>query len=436
MNRALTPLATAVLGAAALTAALPATSPAATEPVPARGARPAVAIDPVIQWNRVLLAIQATPGAQPAGVHPTYELVLVHAAMFDAVAAIDPSATPFLASVRVRRNASSAAAADAAARDTLVRLYPALRASIDQHYAAILGQVPDGLRRTRGVRVGRLVAARIAGLRAHDGATAPPVPLAPGSAPGAYRPTPPAPAAPAFTQWAHVMPFIVRRADRFRPAPPPALTSPAYAAALEETRLLGAAQGSTRTPDQTQIGLFWNGPIWAIWNQIAQTAAIAHHGGLLQTARAFAAMNLSFADATIALYDAKYTYARWRPITAIRAAATDGNPATTGDPTWTPLSPTAPDPSYPGAHATISAAGAAVLDRVYGDAARFAVTSAALPGVVRRFASFSGADREAFLSRIYNGNHTRADEAAGDALGRDVANAVIDGLVPGPARGR
>src|SRR5262249_33820834 len=160
-----------------------------------------------------------------------------------------------------------------------------------------------------------------------------------------------------------------------------------------------------------------NPPIWIAWNNIAQTAALAHHDSLMQNARLFALLNLTFADSVIAFYDAKYTYHLWRPVTAIRATDT-GNPALGGDPHWTPLAPTAQDPSYPGAHAVVSAAAASVLDSVFGgDRFSFSAQSSALPGVERSFPSFSAAATEATLSRIYAGQHFRTDENAGQTLG-------------------
>jgi PAP2 superfamily len=424
VRRALRTLTIAGLGAAALAAATPAAGLGAQGAPAAQPAR-APRANPVIEWNRFLLGLQATPGDQPATVHPTYDLAVVHAAIHDAVVSIDRSERPDLVRVRAPRRASLEAAVDAAAHDTLVGLYPSLQAQIGQEEAGLLAPVPAGRRRAMGLRAGRLVAARVLAQRADDGAGASPPPFTPGSAPGDYQLTPPAFATPVFTHWPSVRPFTLRRADEFRPPPPPALTSPKYAAAVNEVKALGVAQGSTRTPDQTQIGQFWNPPIWATWNRIAQSAALGHPGSLSRDARTFAALNLTFADAVIAFYDAKYAYGLWRPVTAIRAADTDGNPDTVADPNWTPLSPTAPDPSYPGAHGTISAAGADVLSSLYGNDFAFTVTSPALPGVERSFVSFSEAAQEASVSRIYNGNHSRLDEVAGEDLGHDVAGFVL-----------
>jgi hypothetical protein len=420
MRRALLTLLFAVFG---ILAALPASGTA-------KPARPHLGIadspaDAAVEWNRFLLDLQAGAGSQPATVHPTYELAIMHAAIYDAVVAIDRSAAPYLTDVHGPHRASVDAAADAAAHDTLVKLYPALRSSIDQEYASLIAQVPSGRRKAQGIRVGEAVAAQILARRVNDGSTAQLIPFQPGTNPGDYQLTPPAFAQPVFTHWRFVKPFALRRADQFRPPAPPALTSAKYAAAINEVKTLGVAQGSTRTPDQTQIGLFWNPPIWATWNRIAETAVTGHDDTLSEASRTFAALNLTFADSVIAFYDGKYTYRLWRPLTAIRNADTDGNPDTTADPNWTPLSNTAPDPSYPGAHGTISAAGADVLSSIYGNDFAFSVTSPALPGVERQFVSFSEAAEEASVSRIYNGNHTRIDQVAGEDLGRDVADFVL-----------
>ena len=221
--------------------------------------------------------------------------------------------------------------------------------------------------------------------------------------------------------------------DQFRPAPPPALTSDAYAAAINEVRepRLGDQHHPHRRADPDRPVLEPADPE-LLEPDRPDASQLAHHSDLPTTARLFAALNLSFADSAIAFYDAKYTYQLWRPVTAIRLADTDGNPNTVADPNWLPLAGnTAADPSYPGAHSTISAAGADVLASFYGDTQHFSLTSPALPGVTRSFTSFSAAAEEAGLSRIYAGQHTRLDHVAGLALGHDVAGFVLhNALLP------
>ena len=387
---------------------------------------------PVIDWNQALLSIVNTPGAQPASIQPTRNFAILHAAIYDAVNSIDRSHEPYLISVRAPRNASETAAADAAAHTALVGLYPAQQSILDADYAAELGRVPDGPAKDEGVRVGEQVATGLVAIRATDGSNVAPPPFVAGTNPGDYRPTPPNFPAPAFTTWGHVTPFVLDRGDQFRPAAPPALTSGAYAAVINEVKSLGSATSATRTADETQIGQFWSPPIQNFWNQIAQGVALSHHSDLPTTAHLFADLNLSFADAAIAFYDAKYTYQLWRPVTAIRLADSDGNPDTIGDPNWLPLAGnTAADPSYPGAHSTISAAGSEVLASFYGDDQSFSLTSPALPGVTRSFSSFTAAAQEAGLSRIFAGQHTRLDHVAGLALGHDVAGFVLhNALLP------
>jgi hypothetical protein len=381
---------------------------------------------PVIDWNQVLLSIVNTPGAQPANIQPTRNFAILHAAIYDAVNSIDRSHEPYMVSVRAPRDASETAAADAAAHTALVGLYPVQQTLIDADYAAELAQVADSPAKDKGVRLGEQVASELLAIRANDGSNVTPPPFIAGNAPGDYQLTPPNFAAPVFTTWGQVTPFVLDRGDQFRPAPPPPLTSDAYASAINEVKSLGSATSTTRTAEQTQIGKFWNPPIQNFWNQIAETVALAHHSDLPTTARLFAALNLSFADSAIAFYDAKYAYRLWRPVTAIRQADADGNPNTVADPNWLPLSGnTAADPSYPGAHSTISAAGADVLASFFGDEQNFSVSSPALPGVTRSFTSFDAAAQEAGLSRIFSGQHTRLDHVAGLALGHDVAGFVL-----------
>jgi hypothetical protein len=387
---------------------------------------------PVIDWNQVLLSIVNTPGAQPANIQPTRNFAILHAAIYDAVNSIDRTHEPYLIFVRAPRGASETAAADAAAHTALVGLYPAQQNALDADYTTELAQVSDGPAKDKGIRLGERVASDLLAIRANDGSNVTPPPFIAGTNPGDYRSTPPNFPTPVFTTWGQVTPFVLDSGDQFRPAPPPALTSDAYAAAINEVQSLGSATSTTRTAEQTEIGKFWNPPIQNFWNQIAQTVALAHHSDLPTTARLFAALNLSFADSAIAFYDAKYTFQLWRPVTAIRLADTDGNPNTVADPNWLPLSVnTAADPSYPGAHSTISGAGADVLDSFYHGHVAFSVTSPVLPGVTRSFTSFDAAAQEAGLSRIFSGQHTRLDHIAGLKLGHDVAGVVLhNALLP------
>ena len=227
-----------------------------------------------------------------------------------------------------------------------------------------------------------------------------------------------------YTGWGSVTPFVLTGAQQFRPAAPPAVDSTAYVAALDEVRTVGRDSSTVRTPDQTVAGKFWSSaPIWTTWNQIAQQVATDRHTGLAETTAAFAAMDLALADTTIAMYDAKYADHVWRPVTAIQA----------GDAGWTPLTPTAADPSYPGAHSALSAAAATVLTAFYGPQQGVSVTSAADPGVTRTFTDFTAVADEAGLSRIWAGQHTRLDHEAGRQLGGQVGGAVLDALQVHPA---
>src|SRR5438105_8825563 len=231
---------------------------------------------PVIDWNQLLLSIVNTPGAQPANIQPTRNFAIVHAAIYDAVNAIDRTHEPYLVAVRAPRDASETAAADAAAHTALVGLYPAQQTVLDADYAAELAKVADGPAKDRGVRLGERVAGDLLAIRANDGSNVIPPPFIAGTNPGDYRSTPPNFPTPVFTGWGQVTPFVLDRGDQFRPAPPPALTSDAYAAAINEVQSLGSATSTTRTADETQIGTFWNPPIQNFWNQIADTVALAH----------------------------------------------------------------------------------------------------------------------------------------------------------------
>jgi membrane-associated phospholipid phosphatase len=388
--------------------------------------------NPVIQWNRNLLAIVRTPGAQPGTIHSTRSFAIMHGAIYDAVNAIDGTHHPYRIQMPgTPPGASQEAAAAAAAHEVLIGLYPSFQAALDTDFQQSLAQVPDGPSKDLGIAIGQSVANQILALRSNDGSQIQPAPFVFGNAPGDYQSTPPNFPKPQFTEWSHVMPFALLQASQFRPGPPPSLTDSAYTDTFNEVKAFGIARSTAASADQALTGRFWNGPIQNYWNEITQTAAAAHGLSTAQSARLFALLNFTFADGVIAFYEAKYIYNFWRPVTAIRAANTDGNPDTAADPNWLPeVGNTASDPSYPGAHAVIATAGATVLRSFFGtDQFSFGLTSEVMAGVQRSFTTFSTAAEEATFSRIFAGAHFRTDLTAGQQLGTDVAQYVVGTLL-------
>jgi len=384
--------------------------------------------DVVLEWNELLLQSLA---AQPPRVPLARNMAIVHVAMFDAVNAIDRSYEPYYADVHASRGASKEAAAAQAAHDTLTALYPARQAIYDGALAEDLAGIPAGLAR-QGVAVGKEVARQILELRADDGAAAIATYTPPSTDPGQWQPTPPdfSPAANAHVP--NVTPFAVESSAQFRPGPPPALTSPEYAAAFNETKAVGSANSSTRTADQTQVGLIWRLPLTnhQVWNRIAQDVAEERGLSLAENARLFALLDMTMHDGLATSFGAKFHYGLWRPITAIRRADEDGNAATEADPDWTTLHPTTPAyPTYSGNAATIGASCATVLAGVFGsNDVPFDVhwDAYGFPGVTRSYGGFWDAAQEEADSRIYGGIHFRFDSVAGQQIGANVGGYVMD----------
>lgn len=378
----------------------------------------------ILEWNAALLRIVRTAGAQPVTVHPTRSFAILHAAMHDAVVAV-AGGRPYRFVVAAPRGASAVAAAAAAGHDVLVALYPAQRAPLDDLLNSQLAALPDASGRAAGLPVGQAIALAMLRSRATDGSAAVPPVLPPGTMPGQYRPTPPGFAAPVFTHWSGVRPFVLRSAAQFEVAPYPRLAGDTYADALDEVRRAGRDTGSARSADQTEMARFWAAPIWNYWNEIAAGLVRQTGADLHAAATALADLNLAIADSVIAFYAAKYAHRIWRPVTALRLADTDGNPATAADPAWNPLATTPADPSYPGAHSVVSQASVLVLRRALGDRP-VAVTSEALPGVTRSFRHLQEVADEAGASRIFAGVHTRIDHRAGQRLGFSVGRYVVE----------
>jgi hypothetical protein len=382
--------------------------------------------DQVIQWNQEMLQLLQVPGAQPATIHPTRTMAIMQLAVSAAVDATSPGRHGYSFDSRGERSASPDAATAAAAKTVLLELLPSQQSAIEAFYRSSLAQIGFGGRVQRGIRVGERVADALLAARANDGANVAPTPYTPQPGPGEYQLTPPSFSPAAFTQTAHVTPFALTGPSQFRPPAPPALTSTRYANDFNELKSLGQLGSTTRTTDQTAIGKFWGAaPIWIVWNQIADQAGASFRNGLRRNAHMLALLDTTLADGAISLYDAKYAYHRWRPITAI-TATDQGNPTTIGDPNWLPLANTANDPGYPGAHAEFSQAAATVLHDFLGtDRFSFSLTNATT-AITRTFTTFSGAADEATASRIFAGQHFRYDEDAGQALGRQVAEFVLD----------
>lgn len=362
-------------------------------------------------------------------------MAMVQAAVFDAVNSIDRSYNPYLALIAAPSTASEDAAAAQAAHDILVALFPTQALPLDLQLKESLQGITDGADMTAGIMVGQTAAQNIVAARANDGANRV-VDYTPGTNPGDWQPTPPAFASAFHPEWGSVTPFCIQSGSQFRPPPPPALTSAEYTAAFNQVKDLGAFDSTTRTADQTQAALFWaaivgpNSGAIGEWNLVAQQVAVAKGNTLVQNARLLALLDLSMADGGIACWDAKYFYNLWRPITAIRAADTDGNPDTNPDPTWTPLFPTPAFPSYTSGHSTVSGAGAKVLATYFGtDAISFTLSFEGLPGITRSFDSFSAAELEAGLARIWGGIHYSFDIVPGNALGEAIGTYVVQNFL-------
>jgi hypothetical protein len=389
------------------------------------------AADEIAHWNHIMLEATLTPPATPAP-FSTRSTAIVQAAVFDAVNGIDPQYTPIFVARTGPRHASKRAAAVQAAYAILIRLYPAQSDMLEQQRSASLAGLSRGWGAERsdaiqrGIDWGQTVADAIWAWRSNDGFSDTPPPFTGGTAPGEWRPTPPALAPGLAPQLAHVTPWVMRSPSQFRPSGTNPLDSPQYAADFNETKTMGSISSTSRTPEQTAFALFWQaGNPPDFWDPVAVSLATQHHFSLLETARLLAHVNMAMSDAIIGCWDAKYTYVSWRPITAIQLADADGNPATDPDPAWTPLIVTPPFPEYPSAHSCASSAAARVLAHYFGERTAFTATNDALPGQTRSFATFSAALDEIVDARVFGGIHFRTACEAGQVLGNSVGEYVL-----------
>ncbi len=429
----------------------------------------------VQHWNHVAIdasGLDHTPvapgenrvfGEQVGPGRSSRAMAIVHIAIFDAIVAVRGGYESYTGLPRVQGRTSLKAAIAQASHDTLAALYPSQAAAFADELAEDLDRLPDTAATRRGIDLGKRAAAAILALRADDGSAHPEprygVDYVPSGAPGEWSQDPISRHPLALgARWAEVEPFVLESASQFRIPPPPALDSPAYAAAFQEVQSLGGDDVTTptvRNADETAAGIYWaydGMPSLCapprLYNQVAMQIALEQGADLVELARVLALVNIAMADAGIAAWESKYFYKVWRPVAGIRGAALDGNPDTVADLTFLPLGApasnatgpnfTPPFPAYPSGHATFGGALFQVLRRVYRDDIDFTFVSDEYNGITRdntgavrplhprSFTSLSQAEEENGQSRIYLGIHWSFDKTEGIAQGHDVGNFVVD----------
>jgi hypothetical protein len=379
--------------------------------------------DAVTDWNAIM---EATVAAPPT--NPFFQArwgAIVQLAVFEAVNAVVGDYEPYLGTITAPPWASPDAAAIAAAYRTLVTLRPGSALALDAARAQSLAAIPDGPAKDAGIAVGEAAAASMLVLRANDGWNAV-VPYTPGTDPGDWQPTPPLNAPALLPGWGLVTPFGLEEGSQFRAPPPPGLHSGNYANDYNEVRLVGRIDSHFRPQDRTDVALFYAAatPI-QVFNPAARQVSAAQGKTLSENARIFALLAMAMADGSIAVFDTKYFYNRWRPITAIWYADLDDNHRTDPDPTWLPLIATPPFPSFSSAHATLSGAARAVLERAFGKH-RLAITlTNPQLGLVLNYTSWKQITDDIDDARVYGGIHFRFDQEAGAHQGRKVGKYIL-----------
>ena len=376
--------------------------------------------DAVTQWNlNASNALLAVAGQPPQVSVP--HLAMVHGAVYDAVNAITGSHEGYLLTSRVGQpfDSQEAAAATAAYR-VLLHLVPAQAAVLDAQYAASLAAVPGGSTKTRGIAVGEAAAAAMIAARIDDGRFGA-FRFAVGSGSGVWKPVLPAFVSDPNAWLKDVRPFLIESASQFQSLGPDRLTSGAYAKDFAEVKEVGSASSTTRTADQTHAARYWAENPPGTWSRVFRTLSAQQGLSVAENARLYAMLYLTAADALITVWDDKAARLFWRPITAIREAATDGNAATEQDETWLPLLASPPYPEHPSGHTGLSGSIAATLRDFFGSD-RIGWTDTNNAGLTRSFSSFSQAIEEIIDARVWSGIHFRNADEQGEKIGRDVAN--------------
>jgi hypothetical protein len=361
-----------------------------------------------------------TAGRPPAS--SEYLLALVHAAMYDAVVAIEGGYRPFRITVEVDQPASADAAVAAAAYQVLRQRVPAAEPSLTAEYNSYMSALPDGSAKQNGLAAGTEVATRWLALRANDRFDLNVTYQQPQRGPGVWEPTATTP--PVDVKIAQVRPYVMRSADRFRPQGPPRLGARAYARSFHEVYDFGRVDSVVRSPEQLDVARFWAEHTAVQWNRNLRQLASAAQLDLVGTARMLAMVHVASADAVVGCFDAKYSFLLWRPVHAIERADTDDNPFTAPDVTWNALL-NVNHPEYPSAHSCWTQAVTDTLEYFFGtDKAEFELDST-ITGTTRRYGRFSEVSDEVQDARVWAGIHFRFSTEDGARIGRGVARLVV-----------
>jgi PAP2 superfamily len=352
-------------------------------------------------------------------------MAIIQVSVFESVNAISGRYPAFRVRMSPAPGASVDAAVAAATRTALLKLMPAQQAAIDGDYQAVLAAIPDGPAKTSGIAVGEQAATAVLASCANDGSVAPDM-YRPHTTSGSYVPT----VIPAVPHWGKRAPWVMDRPDQFRPGPPPALTSQTWTRDFNEIKALGGKNSTQRTPEETAIAKFWEATAPAVYWPVARSVAAAPGRDITDNARLLAVAAMAMDDALIAVFDAKYTYNFWRPVTAIRNADLDGNDATTPEPGWLPFVDTPMHPEYPCAHCIVSSALGAVLVAEIGPGPSPTLSSASSTagGAVRTWASVSAFTQEVAFARILDGVHYRNSTEVGGVMGKQIGELAVQKL--------
>ena len=388
--------------------------------------------DVVLDWGLIAVKTLISQGQNPFA--QARYMAITQLAVFEAVNAITGDYTPYIGTVVAPAGASAETAAVAAAYRVLKTYFPGAD-QLDTAYAASLASIPAGSAKTAGIATGEAAAAQMIALRARDGSSPPQFYLPESTAPGVWQTTPSCPAAGGISfQWQNIRPFGVASLpdsegvwfDSFMPGPPPALGSTRYAKDYEEVKAVGGLHSAQRPQDRADVARFYgmSSPSF-VFNLAATQVAIAQGKSLSENARALALLNMATSDSLVASFGTKYYYLFWRPETAIRAGAMDGNEKTDPDGSFSPFIATPCFPSYPSNHASASYSAAETMRRLYGAGGHdIAMANPAVPGVTLNYTTLKQITDDIDDARVYGGIHFRFDQEAGGRLGHDVATFV------------